>query len=357
MHEQRINTPQSINAPQVNAPQVNDAPNNATQDDDKTHDRNNGRNKAGKSKRPPSLIRRLCRYQAERFPLASHMPLIFAFIFGVLSFCDALSPIDANNKSNALTPTHAVVLCIIVATAFFQLRISDEFKNFETDLRHRPHRPLPRGLVTRQELGATAAALMILQGSLTALNASSALPLLLALWIYGGLMWVEFFVGDWLKTRTSLVVFMRAMIMPLIALFVLSWSDRAFSCLYSVPAIATLAFANGLILEIGRKIRTPADERTGIRTYSFLWGLKRAIHTWAASIMLSATALIFLGQLAGATVITIGRGLTLPSIVAAIAIYAILRRPAPGRGKLIAAASGLWTLVSFILLGVIRFAL
>ncbi len=32
--------------------------------------------------------------------------------------------------------------------AFLQLRIADEFKDFEEDSKYRPYRPLPRGLIT-----------------------------------------------------------------------------------------------------------------------------------------------------------------------------------------------------------------
>src|SRR5262249_4792247 len=36
---------------------------------------------------------------------------------------------------------------------FLQLRIADEFKDFEEDSRYRPYRAVPRGLVTLRELG------------------------------------------------------------------------------------------------------------------------------------------------------------------------------------------------------------
>ena len=32
--------------------------------------------------------------------------------------------------------------------SFLQLRIADEFKDFDEDSRYRPYRPVPRGLVT-----------------------------------------------------------------------------------------------------------------------------------------------------------------------------------------------------------------
>ena len=46
---------------------------------------------------------------------------------------------------------------------FLQLRIADEFKDFEEDSRYRPYRPVPRGLVRLRELGWLGAAAACLQ--------------------------------------------------------------------------------------------------------------------------------------------------------------------------------------------------
>ncbi|MEZ5304109.1 MAG: UbiA family prenyltransferase [Verrucomicrobiales bacterium] len=52
-------------------------------------------------------------------------------------------------------PGAAALLVASVASFFFflQLRIADEFKDFEEDSRYRPYRPVPRGLVTLRSLG------------------------------------------------------------------------------------------------------------------------------------------------------------------------------------------------------------
>jgi len=49
---------------------------------------------------------------------------------------------------------------------FLQLRIADEFKDYEEDRRCRPHRPVPRGLVSLGELKAVAGAAAVVQAAL-----------------------------------------------------------------------------------------------------------------------------------------------------------------------------------------------
>src|SRR5258705_1923128 len=84
---------------------------------------------------------------------------------------------------------------------FLQLRIADEFKDFEEDSHYRPYRPVPRGLIKLRELGVVfviAAALQLL----LALALSWKLALVLAgVLIYLDLMSREFFVRDLLKAR------------------------------------------------------------------------------------------------------------------------------------------------------------
>src|SRR5262245_40155502 len=86
-------------------------------------------------------------YQAERFPILGHGLLIAAFSFSALSFSVLL-------RGQVTWPRLDTVL-VAFASAFlffFQLRLADEFKDFEEDARYRPYRPVPRGLVTLREL-------------------------------------------------------------------------------------------------------------------------------------------------------------------------------------------------------------
>src|SRR5213076_84147 len=87
-------------------------------------------------------------YQRERFPVFAHAPIIAAFSLSAVSY------------SALIRGTHHVPAwkpCIVAfATSFLfflQLRIADEFKDFEEDSLYRPYRPVPRGLISLKELG------------------------------------------------------------------------------------------------------------------------------------------------------------------------------------------------------------
>ena len=93
------------------------------------------------------MLKRWWVYQRERFPLLGHGPLIAAFSFSALSFSTML-------RGERQWPSPAAFL-VAFATCFLfflQLRLADEFKDFEEDSRYRPYRPVPRGLVTLREL-------------------------------------------------------------------------------------------------------------------------------------------------------------------------------------------------------------
>src|SRR5207244_2784241 len=99
---------------------------------------------------------------------------------------------------------------------FLQLRIADEFKDFEEDARYRPYRPVPRGLVTLRELGRLGAAAALIQLFLALVLDPSLVLLLAVAWIYLALMSKEFFVGEWLKQHPIPYLISHMVIIPLV---------------------------------------------------------------------------------------------------------------------------------------------
>jgi 4-hydroxybenzoate polyprenyltransferase len=102
-------------------------------------------------------------YQRERFPLGRHAVLTGAVCFGVMS---ASMPEGAG--WGLTVAARAAVAFAVVLLLFLQLRIADEFKDAADDLRCRPQRPVPRGLVTLAELRRIGVAAAVLQAGLVA---------------------------------------------------------------------------------------------------------------------------------------------------------------------------------------------
>ena len=285
-------------------------------------------------------------YQSERFPLADHGPLIAAFSFSAVCFSAQL---------RQSTPTLASALVALPSSFvfFLLLRITDEFKDAEEDARYRPYRPVPRGLLSLRELGVLGIGAALFQAFLAFAFKPSLLILLLSVWAYLGLMTREFFVPKWLRSHPIHYLWSHMLIMPLIDLYVTAcdWWGRG-----GPPSglvwLLLLSFLNGVVVEIGRKIRAPADEERGVETYSFLWGRRCAIAVWLGIMAAAGIAAITAAHRVrfGIPVLLLTGSLF---TVSAACAGRFLRHQAPGSGKLIENLSGLWTLLVYTSCGVI----
>ena len=288
-------------------------------------------------------------YQRERFPLAAHGPLVLAFSYSALSYSSLL------RGQHGLPGARAAVAAFFTSLLFFlQLRIADEFKDFEDDSRYRPYRAVPRGLVKLRELGLIGAGAAIAQLLLALWITPRLIPLLLLTWTYLALMSREFFVRDWIKTRPFTYMWTHMLIMPLIDFYVTAcdWMPATGHAPAGLAWFLIISFFNGIALEMGRKIRAPEDEEKGVETYTFLWGRAAAVRGWllalalcAASALMAARRIDFALAVAG----VIG----LMAILTGSAAAAFLAGPVTKAARRIEALSGIWTLLMYLSLGAI----
>lgn len=287
-------------------------------------------------------------YQKERFPVFAHGPLIMAFSLSAMSFSALLRGADS-------LPPAAVLVAFVTAFLFFlQLRIADEFKDAEEDSRFRPYRPVPRGLVTLRELGwlGVGAAGIQLAGSLWL--RPSLVPLLLVAWTYLALMSKEFFVRDWLKKRPLAYMLSHMVVMPIFDIYATAcdWLAAGSSPPEGLGWFLAASYTNGIVIEIGRKIRAPRDEEEGVETYTFLWGRPKALAAWVSSMALT-------GFFAWRGAILIGFSTPIAWLFSALLLgggclaLSFIRNPSPGRGSEVEKFSGVWTLSMYLGLGVV----
>ncbi|MEF8866627.1 MAG: hypothetical protein V5A20_12790, partial [Salinibacter sp.] len=106
------------------------------------------------------------------------------------------------------------------------------------------------------------------------------------------------------------------------------------------------SFFGGLVFEIGRKIRAPEGERTGVETYSKAWGCTRAVIAWLGVLLLAGGAAVGAAEQVGVTTIVAG---TLGAALLGAVVVAgrFLRAPSPDRAEAIEVTSGLWLLVLY----------
>ena len=293
------------------------------------------------------MVNRWWIYQHERFPLLAHGPLVAAFSFSAVSFSSLL------RGRVALPDAGTALVAFVSALLFFlQLRIADEFKDHEEDARYRPYRPVPRGLVTLRELRVIGVASALVQLGLV-LWWDPSLALLLALvWLYLGLMSKEFFAREWLKARPFTYMWTHMLIIPLIDLYATAcdWQATKATAPTGLFWFLLVSFFNGIVVEIGRKIRAPQDEEPGVETYSVLWGRKNAVLAWLTALSLTAiSAWQAARQIGFATPVVALLGVLLSA--ATLIAWRFLRQSVTQRARLFEPMSATWTLLMYLGLG------
>ena len=285
-------------------------------------------------------------YQKERFPVLANGAMVLVFCLSVMLY----SSLQFDELPDLWRIIGATVSALIL---FFQLRVADEFKDFDIDMRYRPERPVQRGVISLGELARWAKIGAAAQFLIAMATDVGLIPILALVWAYMGLMTREFFVPDWLKRHHVAYLLSHMLVMPLIAFYVSAF-DWLCKC-REIPAglgwILFFSFAAGLTLELGRKIRTPSAERRGVETYSGLWGPRVATVVWAGAVLVSVVAW------SKATTVLIGAGIYLLLGIAALAFAVIVAAMMASRSRqtagarLIEPASGLVAMALYLGLG------
>jgi 4-hydroxybenzoate polyprenyltransferase len=288
-------------------------------------------------------------YQRERFPVVGHGLLIAAFSFSGLSFSHLL-----RRDPGLPGPVAAAVGFVTCFLFFLQLRIADEHKDFEEDSRYRPYRPVPRGLVTLRELAIVFVVAGAVQLGLALLLKPVLALWLLLVWTYLALMSKEFFVRDWITKRPITYMWTHMLIMPLIDFYATAcdWAPAGEPPPDALGWFLAVSFFNGLVIEIGRKLRAPEDEEKGVNTYTHLCGRPAAVGAWLGAMgattfcaVLAAEQIKFLLPVA----VLLGVLLTLAGWLA----WRFLAGPNTPRAKALERMSGLWTLCMYLSLGAV----
>jgi 4-hydroxybenzoate polyprenyltransferase len=296
-------------------------------------------------------MKRFWIYQRERFPLITHGIVIAAFSASAIAF-------SAFARHTALPPWWILAGGFVSSLIFFaQMRVADEWKDAEDDAKFRPYRPVPRGLVTLRELAAIAALGGAVQLAVALAVSPRLVPVLLGVWIYFALMSREFFIGKWLRTHPAAYIATHMAIVPMIDFYVSSF-DWLRAHAHAPSALAwflAVTFCNGLVVEIGRKIRAPQDEERGVETYSALWGRTRAALIWCTACAVTASlAVAAASHVAFARVDAPIFAAALTAAIAAGALF--IRRPVHRTATAIEAFSGVWTVTLYVCLGLVPFA-
>jgi len=288
-------------------------------------------------------------YQRERFPVFAHSPLLLAFSFSAISYSSLLRGVVRWPDAKSIAVAFFTSLLF-----FLQLRIADEFKDFEEDSLYRPYRPVPRGLVKLRELGWLGVFSALTQLVFAIALQPSLVILLIFTWTYLALMSVEFFSRDWLKARPITYMWTHMLIVPLVDYYATAcdWLANEQSQPRGLFWFLLVSFGNGIVIEVGRKLRAPVDEEVGVQTYSVLWGRKTAVLMWLGAMLVTASFAV-LAAINIAFALPVAVVLALLWLVAALMAGRFLQQPESRHARLFEAMSGVWTLILYLGLGAI----
>ncbi|CAN5875330.1 hypothetical protein BH20GEM3_BH20GEM3_00980 [soil metagenome] len=294
-----------------------------------------------------TLLHRLWMYQRERFPLVAYLPMVVVFSGSAAAYSRLA------RQAAGFIPWERFVVGAFTALVFFAwLRILDEHKDADVDRRYRPELPVPRGLVSLRELRRVGLVLLGIALLLNVLVAPRLLWACLPVAAYAALMTREFFVGEWLRGQPVAYLLSHMLILPLIDTYTtgLDWLAEGAAPPRALWFFLAVTYLNGIVIEIGRKIRPPDAEREGVDSYTRIWGVTTAPGIWLATLAGTAAlawlAVRHVGGGTGTLVVLMGC-----AVVAAMPAIHFLRTRSAGAARAIEAASGVWTIAMYLLLG------
>ncbi len=294
-----------------------------------------------------SFLKRFWIYQRERFPVFGHGPLVAAFSFSAIAYSRIC------RGAEGFVPWDRYLIGIITTvTLFLLVRIFDEFKDRKEDAQYRPELPVPRGLVSLRELAIVGIGVAVIQIVLNALFFPKMFLIYCIVIGYLLLMGKEFFIPKWLKEHQFWYVTSHMLIIPLVDIYAsgLDWLVEGQAAPKGLIFFFIVSFFNGIVLEIGRKIRTPDSEAEGVVTYSSMHGPVKATAMWLVILLITfgwAVAASWFAGYGQSGLLVMGIIL----LICALPAFLFLRKMTAKNAKFIEYASALWTIAMYLSLG------
>ncbi len=236
-----------------------------------------------------NFIKKWYTYQKERFPVLMFGIYILSIVIAVFSFGNF-------NNNETINYTTIVPMFLVAFLQFLMVRIVDEFKDYEEDCKYRSYRPVPRGLITLHELKVLFIICVILQFTITILYGNGIISIILLgiMWLYFVIMSEGFFIKSFLDKHILIEVWLDEIMMPIMIAFLLTFTpymnDNAsifmilpnanvpvYMSLSNAKYLLAMSYIVSCIVEVARKIRAKEQEEKGVKTYTAVFGIPKAI--------------------------------------------------------------------------------
>lgn len=199
----------------------------------------------------------------ERFNPGAYLPLLTLFVAA-----NGLYVVVNENLETSWARWGFSLL--VIASAFFRLRLFDEIKDYETDLKINPTRPLARGLLSITQVRLMIGLLIFLELMIAAFLGSWAFIVHALAIAYSLLMFEEFFIGPWLRPHLTTYAITHTIVSALLGLSAATLVSNYNPFLLTYDALffflSHWAFFN--LFEFARKTFAPSEERPHVPSYS-----------------------------------------------------------------------------------------
>ena len=218
------------------------------------------------------MIKRLFVYYHERYPI------FLRLLLGVIVFCEIYFIILLNQGVTKFNIGYQEIIGGFTIFSFLLwLRVADDLKDYETDMKLFPDRPLQRGATTKKDIFISCLIIEIITIALNLIFMPNKI-FFIVLYVYGYLMSKWFFQRAKIQPSLPLALITHNPVQMIVNLYIISFTvikyNLDFINLTTIMTLFTLYFP-ALIWEVSRKIKAPKDEND-YTTYSKLFGYKKA---------------------------------------------------------------------------------
>lgn len=273
----------------------------------------------------------------ERFPLVQYGPMILFFTLANALYLKTASGISVVGLGVAF---------LILVSAFLRLRLFDEIKDYQTDLKFNPTRPLARGVLSIDQ---TKIILLFLIFFELVVSASLGLPVFLIHVLAIGfslMMFEEFFAGSFLRPHLTTYAVTHTFVSVLLGTtaYVMTQKEPDLQLELTTVLFLLSNWAYFNLFEFARKTYTSVEEKSEVPSYSKIFGIK-------GSVVLSFSQVIIgLILLQNTLILTSINPLIIAASLYFIVCLIFAIRPNVGTAKLYRNLSGLYLLSHYILI-------
>ena len=232
---------------------------------------------------------------------------------------------------------------VFIFSFFLRIILFDEIKDYEVDLKINPTRPLARGLIQIKEVKIALLLLILLELIMT-WNLGLSPFLIHAMAVgYSLLMYEEFFIGEFLRPHLTTYAVTHTFVCTLLGISTLVSSGAGIELQKSILGFVFMNWFYFNLFEFARKTWSSAEERTGVASYSQIFGLWGSVFLSLSQVGLGV--LSFAGLPDSTCSVALGVGV----------IYCLLSlvfpfRPSPKTASFFRGLTGAYLLIHYLIL-------